>query len=65
MMVRNYFALLYGETADIWRINQGLTRSQEKGFKLDATSGEWGMATIQTFYSHIALKLSAGRGLRT
>ena len=33
--------LIYGETADIWRINQGLTRSQEKGFKLDRTSGEW------------------------
>lgn len=23
--------LTYGETADIWRINQGLTRSKEKG----------------------------------
>ncbi len=33
--------LTYGETADIWRINQGLTRSPEKGFKLDTTSGEW------------------------
>ena len=33
--------LTYGETADIWRINQGLTRSKEKGFKLDPTSGEW------------------------
>ncbi|MGB5711141.1 MAG: helicase-related protein, partial [Waterburya sp.] len=33
--------LTYGETADIWRINQGLTRSQEKGFKLDTNSGEW------------------------
>ena len=33
--------LTYGETADIWRINQGLTRSQEKGFKLDTASGEW------------------------
>jgi very-short-patch-repair endonuclease len=33
--------LTYGETADVWRINQGLTRSQEKGFKLDRTSGEW------------------------
>ena len=33
--------LTYGETADIWRINQGLTRSQETGFKLDTTSGEW------------------------
>lgn len=33
--------LSYGETAEIWRINQGLTRSQEKGFKLDTTSGEW------------------------
>ncbi|MGK7949519.1 MAG: hypothetical protein AB4368_12145 [Xenococcaceae cyanobacterium] len=33
--------LSYGETAEIWRINQGLTRSKEKGFKLDTTSGEW------------------------
>jgi predicted nucleic acid-binding Zn-ribbon protein len=33
--------LTYGETADIWRINQGLTKSPEKGFKLDTTSGEW------------------------
>jgi very-short-patch-repair endonuclease len=33
--------LTYGETADVWRINQGLTRSQEKGFKLDRISGEW------------------------
>ncbi len=33
--------LTYGETADIWRINQGLTRSPEKGFKLNTTSGEW------------------------
>ncbi len=33
--------LTYGETADIWRINQGLTRSPEKGFKLDTMSGEW------------------------
>jgi very-short-patch-repair endonuclease len=34
--------LTYGETAKIWRINQGLKRSNEKGFKLDTTTGEWG-----------------------
>jgi superfamily II DNA/RNA helicase len=33
--------LSYGETADIWRINRGLSRSPEKGFQLDTTSGEW------------------------
>ncbi|WP_036484400.1 DEAD/DEAH box helicase [Myxosarcina sp. GI1] len=33
--------LSYGETAEIWRINQGLTRSQETGFKLNNTTGEW------------------------
>ncbi|WP_239113096.1 DEAD/DEAH box helicase [Halomicronema sp. CCY15110] len=34
--------LTFGETAKIWRINRGLTRSQEKGFKLDLASGRWG-----------------------
>ncbi len=34
--------LTFGETAQIWRINRGLTRSKERGFKLDVTSGIWG-----------------------
>ncbi|VEP13143.1 DEAD/DEAH box helicase (fragment) [Hyella patelloides LEGE 07179] len=34
-------SLSYGETADILRINRGLTRTKEKGFKLDKTSGDW------------------------
>ncbi len=35
--------LTYGETAQIWRINRGLRRNkEERGFKLDATSGIWG-----------------------
>lgn len=36
--------LTYGETAQIWRINRGLRRNQQeqRGFKLDATSGIWG-----------------------
>ena len=33
--------LSYGETADILRINRGLTKSKEIGFKLDTTSGDW------------------------
>jgi len=36
--------LSYGETAKIWRINRGLQRGQERGFKLDVTTGEWGKA---------------------
>lgn len=37
--------LTYGETAKIWRINRGLRRNtQERGFKLDVTSGVWGDA---------------------
>ena len=34
--------LTYGETAEILRINRGLRQSKERGFKLDATSGQWG-----------------------
>jgi hypothetical protein len=34
--------LCYGDTAQIRRINRGLKRSQEKGFKLDTQTGEWG-----------------------
>ena len=33
--------LSYGETADILRINRGLTKSKERGFKLDTASGDW------------------------
>ncbi|RMF22159.1 MAG: DUF1998 domain-containing protein, partial [Cyanobacteria bacterium J083] len=33
--------LSYGETAEILRINRGLTKSKETGFKLDTTSGDW------------------------
>lgn len=33
--------LSYGETADILRINRGLTKSKEIGFKLDTASGDW------------------------
>ena len=32
----------YGETAEIWRINRGARRNQEKGFKLNTRSGTWG-----------------------
>ena len=34
--------LTFGETAKIWRINRGLTRSKERGFKLNVASGVWG-----------------------
>ncbi|MDJ0746598.1 MAG: DEAD/DEAH box helicase [Xenococcaceae cyanobacterium MO_167.B27] len=33
--------LSYGETAEILRINRGLTKSKEIGFKLDTASGDW------------------------
>jgi hypothetical protein len=34
--------LSYGDTAKIWRINQGLKRSQEqREFAIDRTTGEW------------------------
>ncbi|MDJ0534658.1 MAG: DEAD/DEAH box helicase [Xenococcaceae cyanobacterium MO_207.B15] len=33
--------LSYGETADILRINRGLTKSKEIGFKFDTASGDW------------------------
>lgn len=33
--------LSYGETADILRINRGLTKSKEIGFRLDTASGDW------------------------
>lgn len=33
--------LSYGETADILRINRGLTKSKERGFRLDTASGDW------------------------
>lgn len=35
--------LTYGATANIWRINRGLKRNiEERGFKLDVKTGEWG-----------------------
>lgn len=34
--------MTYGDTANIWRINRGLRSSQERGFKLDSTTGNWG-----------------------
>ena len=34
--------LTYGETASIWRINRGLKRSRDRGFKLNTETGEWG-----------------------
>ncbi|ACB54342.1 unknown [Crocosphaera subtropica ATCC 51142] len=33
--------ICYGETAQIRRINRGLLRNQEQGFKLDTQTGEW------------------------
>ena len=39
--------LSYGETATLWRINRGLKRSQEKGFKLDTKTGLWGDAKTE------------------
>ncbi len=47
--------LTYGDTANVWRINRGLKNSQERGFKLNVTTGVWGeaktpeeMNTLQT-----------------
>jgi len=34
--------LAYGETAKVWRINRGLRKNQEPGFKLDSKTGFWG-----------------------
>ena len=34
--------MTYGDTANIWRINRGLRSSQERGFKLDSSTGNWG-----------------------
>ncbi len=39
---RELLKLCYGETADIWRLNRGLRRAGERGFKLDAATGLWG-----------------------
>lgn len=33
--------LTYGETAELWRVNRGLRRTNEQGFKLDLDTGEW------------------------
>ena len=39
--------LTYGATADIFQINRGLNkkRTEERGFKLDVTTGTWGDST--------------------
>ncbi|TVQ45023.1 MAG: DEAD/DEAH box helicase [Gloeocapsa sp. DLM2.Bin57] len=39
--------LTYGDTANVWRINRGLKNSQERGFKLNVTTGVWGEAKTQ------------------
>jgi superfamily II DNA/RNA helicase len=40
--------LTYGATAKIWRINRGLKKNaQERGFKLDAKTGQWGDPKIE------------------
>lgn len=39
---RELLKLCYGETANIWRLNRGLRRSGERGFKLDTATGLWG-----------------------
>lgn len=43
--------LSYGDTATIWRINQGLKNSQDqvKGFSIDRTTGEWGATRGENF----------------
>jgi superfamily II DNA/RNA helicase len=33
--------LTYGSTASLWRINRGLQRSREQGFRLDIKTGLW------------------------
>jgi Domain of unknown function (DUF1998) len=33
--------LTYGETADVWRVNRGLKRGKERGFKLNPKTGDW------------------------
>ncbi|NES64073.1 MAG: DUF1998 domain-containing protein [Okeania sp. SIO2D1] len=40
--------LTLGETADIWRINRGLKRGKERGFKLDTATGFWGDSKSDT-----------------
>jgi hypothetical protein len=54
--------IYYGETAQIRRINRGLRRNQEQGFKLDTRTGEWGNAdraqTSDTLQSGVHLMVS-------
>lgn len=52
--------IVYGDTAKIWRINRGLkNNSQERGFKLDSTSGIWGdprsQDTLDALHSEVHL----------
>ena len=39
--------LTYGETAELLRINRGLRRTGERGFKLDLKTGYWGDSTTE------------------
>jgi superfamily II DNA/RNA helicase len=58
--------LCYGETANIWRLNHGLRRSEEKGFKLDTATGQWGdpreestrLNSLQTLQNDIRLMVA-------
>jgi superfamily II DNA/RNA helicase len=34
--------LTYGDSAAIWRLNRGLRKNKERGFKLDPQTGNWG-----------------------
>ena len=34
--------LTYGDAAAIWRLNRGLRKNRERGFKLDVQTGNWG-----------------------
>ena len=56
------FRLCYGETAKILRINRGLRRSPESGFRLDTQTGYWGDSPVNppppTLRSHVHLMVS-------
>ncbi len=39
---RKLLEIVYGDTANVWRINRGLRSSQERGFKVDSATGTWG-----------------------
>jgi len=48
-----HISLTFGNTATIWRINRGLKRSKEKGFKLDITDGTWGNSNQEEILDNI------------